>query len=198
MSLENYYSILNIDYRATDKEIIRAYRNMALKFHPDINKSPSAHDLFIKIHEAYEILKDPAKRKIYDEKYYEFFLKKEQTINIDDILKDNPDFDNWKNQAKQNGEQYSQMTFQDYKNEILDKLVKIYDTTKKTTELGCGLITSLAFLIIGILLTFKYIDQIIKLISGEIELHSGIFIGPFVLAILYYVGIKGTIGLLKE
>lgn len=198
MSLENYYSILDIDYKATDKEIIRAYRNMALKFHPDINKSPSAHDLFIKIHEAYEILKDPSKRRIYDEKYYDIFLKKEQTFIIDDVFFDNPDFNNWKTQAKQNGEQYSQMNFQDYKNEVLDKLVKIYDTTKKTTELGCGLITSFAFLIIGILLTFKYIDQIVKLISGEIELHFGIFIGPILLAILYYVGIKGTIGMLKE
>jgi DnaJ-class molecular chaperone len=63
---EDYYKILGISRRASDKEIKNAYRKLALKWHPDKNKgnTEKATKKFASISEAYETLKDPDKRKI--------------------------------------------------------------------------------------------------------------------------------------
>ncbi len=64
---ESLYDILGVGKDATEKEIQRAFRKLALKFHPDRNKEdPSASEKFKKVSEAYDILKDPEKRKAYD------------------------------------------------------------------------------------------------------------------------------------
>lgn len=71
---KNFYKILGIERNATDEEIKKAYRKLALKFHPDKNKSPEAEDRFKEIAEAYEILSDKKKRAQFD-KYGEDGLK---------------------------------------------------------------------------------------------------------------------------
>lgn len=67
MTKHNYYSILIISPSATPAEITRAYRKLALKYHPDRNKDQSTTEIFGKISEAYNVLKDVEKRKKYDE-----------------------------------------------------------------------------------------------------------------------------------
>ncbi|XP_017012348.1 dnaJ protein homolog 1 [Drosophila takahashii] len=71
---KDFYKILGIDRKATDDEIKKAYRKLALKYHPDKNKSPQAEERFKEIAEAYEVLSDKKKRDIFD-KYGEDGLK---------------------------------------------------------------------------------------------------------------------------
>ena len=61
-----YYETLGIEPNASDSDIKKAYKKMALLYHPDKNQSPDASDKFKKIGEAYEILGDAEKRKQYD------------------------------------------------------------------------------------------------------------------------------------
>jgi len=62
----DYYEILDIQKNASKDEIKNAYRKLALKFHPDRNKSPDAEEKFKEISEAYAVLSDDEKRTRYD------------------------------------------------------------------------------------------------------------------------------------
>ncbi|XP_054010667.1 dnaJ protein homolog 1-like [Hylaeus anthracinus] len=63
---KDYYKILGINKTATDDEIKKAYRKLALKYHPDKNRSAGAEEKFKEIAEAYEVLSDSKKREVYD------------------------------------------------------------------------------------------------------------------------------------
>ncbi len=62
----DYYEILGVARNASAEELKRAYRNLAKKYHPDINKSADSSDKFKEIQAAYDTLNDEAKRKRYD------------------------------------------------------------------------------------------------------------------------------------
>jgi len=64
---KDYYKTLGLARSATHDDIKKAYRKMALKFHPDKNKSAGAEERFKEIAEAYEVLSDKKKREIYDQ-----------------------------------------------------------------------------------------------------------------------------------
>lgn len=75
MGAGDYYKILKVDRNATDEEVKRAYKRLAMKWHPDKNhhhnqqqhvKKEEAEAKFKQISEAYDVLSDPKKRQIYD------------------------------------------------------------------------------------------------------------------------------------
>jgi DnaJ-class molecular chaperone len=75
---KDFYKILGVAKSASDDDIKKAYRKLALKYHPDKNKAPGAEEKFKEVAEAYEILSDKKKRDIYDQ-YGEEGLKGDPT-----------------------------------------------------------------------------------------------------------------------
>ena len=65
VAYRDYYEILGVSKTATEQEIKSAYRKLAKKYHPDVNKTPGAEQKYKDVNEAYEVLHDPAKRQKY-------------------------------------------------------------------------------------------------------------------------------------
>jgi curved DNA-binding protein len=66
VGFQDYYDALEVPRTASQEDIRRAYRKLARKYHPDVNKEPGAEDRFKQISEAYEVLRDEEKRARYD------------------------------------------------------------------------------------------------------------------------------------
>jgi curved DNA-binding protein len=66
LAFKDYYQALGVDKKASQDDVQRAYKKLARKLHPDVNKEPGAEDRFKELGEAYEVLRDPEKRSKYD------------------------------------------------------------------------------------------------------------------------------------
>lgn len=68
MAKEDYYELLGVARNASDSEMKKSFRRLAMKYHPDRNKdNPGAEEQFKKVKEAYDVLSDPQKRAAYDQ-----------------------------------------------------------------------------------------------------------------------------------
>ncbi|MGC9156613.1 MAG: molecular chaperone DnaJ [Candidatus Micrarchaeia archaeon] len=99
---KDYYEILGVPKNATLDEIKRAYRQLVMKYHPDVNKSKEAEEKMREINEAYAVLSDPEKRRRYDmlgsEQFSQEYSPEDifRGFDIESIFKDlglNFDFD---------------------------------------------------------------------------------------------------------
>ena len=66
MEFIDYYKVLGVARDASAGEIVKAYRRLARKCHPDVNKEAGAEEQFKRINEANQVLSDPEKRRRYD------------------------------------------------------------------------------------------------------------------------------------
>lgn len=108
--MKNCYEILGVPKTATTDEIKKAFRKLAIEFHPDKNKNSNAQDKFIEIYEAYEILSDETKRNTFDELYFGVAEKGEA---------EETEFKEATQTARQNGKKYSENGFIEFSLEIL-------------------------------------------------------------------------------
>src|SRR5437016_288435 len=67
MAERDFYQILGVAKTSSPEELKKAYRKLALEYHPDRNKTKDAEDKFKEINRAYEVLSDPQKRQQYDQ-----------------------------------------------------------------------------------------------------------------------------------
>ncbi len=103
--LIDYYDVLGVAKSASLEQIKSAFRKLAHQWHPDKNKSPDAHNIFIKINEAYLILSDPEAREKYDKEYSSVFVQ-ESFVDFD--------LNKWVYNAREQGTRFANMNFEQY------------------------------------------------------------------------------------
>lgn len=125
----NYYKRLGLSKNASKEDIKKAFRQLALQYHPDRNKSPDAAQRFIEVNEAYLILYDDEARQKYDKEYdYHFrkeFVPREEPSYQYDYNQNNssvfndPDLNNWSKNAREQGNEYAKMAFDEFSKMVI-------------------------------------------------------------------------------
>ena len=158
MKMKNYYDTLGVEENASNEIIKKSYKKLAFSKHPDRNKSPNAHEEFIEIQTAYEVLKNPNKRLEYDNylKNKRKFYSEKKTSH-----KRPPEYE----YKSQNAERYANMRFEEFE-KILDAILvigqKANNTIKKvnrTVDKILYWIGAICLFPTGILLLFKSISN---------------------------------------
>lgn len=165
---KDYYSILNISNNSTKTEIVKTFRDLAKKYHPDKNSSPNASEKFRKVFEAYEILKDENKRKTYDQ----FWKQKYQNKTVRNQSDFEPEFKEQREYAKQSAEKYSKMPYEDF---IKSTIFDIKFIVKKTPTIGA--------IILLFSLGIFFLFFMFMLFTSNIDGGTGILAGLFILLI---------------
>ncbi len=133
-SIKNYYSIMGVSRNATSDELKRAFKDKAKKYHPDVSKAPDAHQKFIEIGEAYEVLKDPNSRREYDALLDQTSRRKQYTQTDSSSRKsyqsrDYSDFRDTQQKAKTQAENYASMDIDDLITNVLGFIYKVGKVT---------------------------------------------------------------------
>ncbi|MFN4255529.1 MAG: DnaJ domain-containing protein [Saprospiraceae bacterium] len=116
---------MQIPPTSTLEEIKKAFRKLALQYHPDRNKESNAHEKFIEITEAYEVLKDDEKRKEYDLMYNIFFGERQQ-VEQEEEKYQNRNYEErrkqWEDLGRKMADEYSSIPFEEFARRLLKEV----------------------------------------------------------------------------
>lgn len=131
----DYYKIFDLSKSAKKEEIKKRYRELAKKYHPDVNKDENATHLMQEILEAYYILSDDEARERYDllyDRYYDYKYESKTKSS---------DFSSKENKTEFQGFQFNDPILEKWilnaKKQALDFVSKTYKDTKGVTKNGC-------------------------------------------------------------
>jgi curved DNA-binding protein CbpA len=142
----NYYEILGTKESASQEDIVQAFRKLAKIYHPDLNKEFDAKINFIRVFEAYSLLKDEEKRKIYDDMT---FGRGRET--------DENKFNSWNETAQEEAEYYSGLKYKIFAEKVLKNVVAAAKFSKKILGFFALMITfGIAGMIIQPTLNYGY------------------------------------------
>ncbi|XP_016534158.1 dnaJ homolog subfamily B member 9-like isoform X1 [Poecilia formosa] len=91
-TVRSFYDTLNVERTASDTQIKKSFRSLAVRYHPDKNKSAQAETTFREIAEAYAVLSDKKKRRLYDSVGHEAFLENQASFEDEDEDEDETSF----------------------------------------------------------------------------------------------------------
>lgn len=120
--IKDYYSTLGLTSDAALIEIKKAYRRLALEYHPDKNKSENAAQKFIEITEAYEVLKDPFKKAEYDRLYSWYYQRESLKEPIFEENDSESKQQQWAEYGRQKAREYSALSIEDFARRILKEI----------------------------------------------------------------------------
>ncbi len=146
--MHDYYAVLNIKSTASKKEIRKAFRQEALKWHPDRNKSPEATEKMQLINEAYLILYDDEARLKYDKEYqhYHNFKKQETSFKEEEYSFDDEILHDWIEKAKSQAKEMAKMSIDDLIGMSKVAFNSAWDKTKLAILIG--IVLNILFLLI--------------------------------------------------
>lgn len=172
----DYYRVLEVHDNASLQDIKKSFRRLSLLKHPDKNKSPNAHEEFVLIVNAYEVLKDSKKRTIFDSNLEE--KRKFDNSNYRNVNVKPPVY----NYTSDNAERYANMRYEDFEkvlNSIINFGRKANNTVKKvnrTVDKILYWIGAIVLFPVGLLLFFK------SIVDGNVGF---IILGIFLILIGY-------------
>lgn len=122
--LKDYYNILEVDFGLDILAIKKAYRRLALRYHPDKNNSYDANQIFIEITEAYVVLSNPITKEEYDRLYQAFFRTKSTAIfSPSDHKKTSESRQReWAEFGKEKAKEFSSIPFEVFARQLLKEL----------------------------------------------------------------------------
>ena len=209
MKLKNYYKILNIQKDASSEQVKEAYRKLVKFWHPDINPSPNAHEKIIEINEAYEILNNVEKRKVYNRIYDEYFGSIGQAVYKDNNHKNRSD----KRYAEYSYDTKTSANFEDLQDwikqaktkadELIQNGLKKVDSSLETGFYAIGEIGNFFSMLFAIALIgaigFNSIIYLFELMSGTSDFSFlGLIFSIIGIVVCVLVIIGWSIGKLNE
>ena len=116
--IKDYYKVLNVSKDSSDIEIKKAYRDLAIKLHPDKNNALDAHARFVEINEAFQVLSALDTRENYDRLYARSFGSPGELVDISE-----KEFNPIKNEAHRKAEKTAAMDFTLFISEFLTEVL---------------------------------------------------------------------------
>lgn len=151
--MKDFYRILGLNQNCSAQEIKSAYRKLAQEWHPDKNKSPNAQERFIEIHEAYEFLSNPDKRKFYDS-LHNTEPQKDIVVSSKSTEQQKQTYEKFEKEAHMKAEYYSKVSFDKYFTDFLSGIDKVQTGCAYIFAGGWGIFFIIAGFY-GLILFFK-------------------------------------------